>query len=95
MLLLLAYGADVDAANLDDSTPLHFCVFNKQARAAALLIAAGADFSAAEDDAGAVGSPEVKAVFQGAATLGREHPMLKAAAAKVDAMRANHSVSAS
>ena len=90
MLLLMAYGADLDAANLDDSTPLHFCVFNRQARAAALLIAAGADFAAAEDDAGAVGSPEVRAIFQGAAALGRQHPMLKAAAEKVDAMRASH-----
>ena len=87
LLLLLAHGADLDAENLDGATPLHFTVFNRQAKAAALLVAAGADFSLAQDDAAAVGSPEVKAIFQGAAQAGREHPMLKAAAIRVDKMR--------
>ena len=87
VLLLLAYGADLEAENLDGCSPLHFSVFNKQARSAALLLAAGADASAASDDAGAVGDAATRAVFQAAAQGGRSHLMLQAAAAKVDAMR--------
>jgi cell division protein FtsB len=85
--ILIQHGADLDAENLDGATPLHYAVFNKQPKAAALLIAAGADASVAEGDAGAVGTPELKAIFQAASGGGTSHPMLAAAAARVEQLR--------
>lgn len=80
---LIMHGADLDAENLDGATPLHYCVFNDQVEAAALLISAGADPSAADADAGSMGKPEIVALIR-AACDGKPHSMLKAAEAKFE-----------
>ena len=83
---LVMHGADLDAENLDGATPLHFCVFNHQLHAAALLIAAGADPYAAAEDAGSLGKDDVRELFNAAAN-GGSHPALAAAEAKLARMR--------
>lgn len=84
---LVMHGADLDAENLDGATPLHFCIFANQPSAAALLIAAGADPRTADEDAGAMGKEDVRAIFR-AACDGVEHPALAKARAKMERVRA-------
>ena len=50
---------------------------------AALLLAAGADPGPALEDAGAMGSEEVREVLQ-AASAGESHPLIEEAAVKVE-----------
>ena len=75
MIVLIKYGCDLEAENLDGATPLLHCVFNKQPKAAALLLAAGASAEHAREDAGAVNAAEVRAVLDAHAE-GRPHPLL-------------------
>ena len=70
-----------------ESSELQGVGIQESLRAAALLIAAGADHEAAREDAGAMGNNAIKAIFQAAAQGGRSHPLLQAAARKVDEVR--------
>ena len=88
--LCFCYSRTALTLTLPTSTTRHPSTFVCSIGRAALqrYCAAGADASVATDDAAAVGSREIKAIFQAAATGGRQHPMLQAAAAKVDAAQA-------
>ena len=80
---LIMHGADMDAENLDGATPLHYCIFADQLKAAALLIAAGADPTVAEDDAGSMGKDGIRSLFR-AACDEEEHPALTEARHKFE-----------
>ena len=78
MVLLLEHGANVEAANLDGSTPLTMASFGKSAPAAAVLLAYGGDdldMSDALSDAHATGASEVVAVLN-AWEDGEDHPLI-------------------
>ena len=84
--MLIAAGADLDAENLDSATPLHMAVFNNQPRMAAFLIACGADMKSVQDDAKAVGTAEMRAIFH-AVDSGGSHAALDAARGRLLELR--------
>ena len=64
MMLLLEYGADVDAENLDGASPLSMAVFGKSPAAVALLLACGADAEAAWSDAQSLNERDCIKIFE-------------------------------
>ena len=66
MKLLIEAGASLDAANLDDATPLHLAVFGKAANAVAMLLVYGGESIETADalaDAHGTGARDIVAVF--------------------------------
>ena len=79
MQLLLEFGADADAENLDGATPLSMAAFGKQADAAALLcVYCGddLDIDSAIGDAGSTGAKQVVEVLEAYAEGSTDHPLL-------------------
>ena len=64
MMLLLEYGADVDAENLDGASPLSMAVFGKSPAAVALMLACGADAEAAWSDAQSLNERDCIKIFE-------------------------------
>ena len=64
MMLLLEYGADVDAENLDGASPLSMAVFGKSPAAVALLLACEADAEAARSDAQSLNERDCIKIFE-------------------------------
>jgi hypothetical protein len=64
MMLLLEYGADVDAENLDGASPLSMAVFGKSPAAVALLLACEADAEAAWSDALSLNERDCIKIFE-------------------------------
>ena len=64
MMLLLEYGADVDAENLDGASPLSMAVFGKSPAAVALLLACEADAEAAWSDAQSLNERDCIKIFE-------------------------------
>ena len=81
MKLLIEAGAHLDAANLDDATPLSLAVFGKAANAVAMLLVYGGesvDYADALADAHATGAHEVVDVFS-AWEQDEEHDLIEQA----------------
>ena len=82
MKLLIEGGANLEAVNLDDATPLSLAVFGKQAAAVAMLLVYGNDdgieYGEALNDARATGARDVLAVFD-AWEEGERHPLIEKA----------------
>jgi len=64
MMLLLEYGADLDAENLDGASPLSMAVFGKSPAAVALLLACEADAEAARSDAQSLNERDCIKIFE-------------------------------
>lgn len=81
MQVLLEAGADVEAVNLDDASPLSLAVFGRSAAAVAMLLVYGGDsldYSEALSDARATGAKAVISVFD-AWEDDDSHPLIDAA----------------
>lgn len=81
MKLLLEAGASIEAANLDEATPLSLAVFGRSAAAVAMLLVYGGEhieYGEAMSDARATGAKDVIAIFE-AWEEGESHPLLEEA----------------
>ncbi|KAL3898364.1 MAG: hypothetical protein SGPRY_012855 [Prymnesium sp.] len=63
LLLLLKAGAELEAENLEEATPLQMAVLNNKPYSAALLLVSGAEHSEAMEDAESMGRANLLALF--------------------------------